>query len=153
MPWSPPGRLDDSEQGPDLLDEVRDGKEIDSEQQEEVEVAELPKGVARTLARFVGSEQDLAQARSTLDQGSVDLAPSDLLVTLTQCLLDNQKLFGREGLSEHKNYALFVAKAAESLKLAHTSLQNSPDEAIQARADELQARIDAMYGRKPGGKS
>jgi hypothetical protein len=145
--------VDDSEQGPDLLDEVRDGKEIDSEQQEQVEVVELPKGVARTLARFAGSEQDLAQARTTLEQGSVDLVPSGLLVTLTQCLLDNQKLFGREGLSEHKNYALFVAKAAESLKLAHTSLQDSPDEAIQARADELQAQIDAMYGKKTGGKS
>ena len=145
--------VDDSEQGPDQLEEVRGGGTLDSEQQEEVEVVELPKGVARTLARFVGSEQDLAKARTTLEQGSVDLVPSGVLVTLTQCLLDNQKLFGREGLSEHKNYALFVVKAAESLKLAHTSLQDSPDEAIQARADELQAQIDAMYGRKPGGKS
>lgn len=145
--------VDDSEQGPDQLEEVRGGGMLDSEQQEEVEVVELPKGVARTLARFVGSEQDLAQARTTLEQGSVDLVPGGVLVTLTQCLLDNQKLFGREGLSEHKNYALFVVKAAESLKLARTSLQESPDEAVQAKADELQAQIDAMYGRKPGGKS
>ena len=145
--------VDDSEQGPDQLEGVRSGGLLDSEQQEEVEVVELPKGVARTLARFVGSEQDLAQARTTLEQGSVDLVPSGLLVTLTQCLLDNQKLFGREGLSEHKNYALFVVKAAESLELAFKSLQESPDEAIQARADELKAQIDAMYGRKSGKKS
>ena len=145
--------VDDSEQGPDQLEEVRSGNLLDSEQQEEVEVVELPKGVARSLARFVGSEQDLAQARTTLEQGSVDLVPSGLLVTLTQCLLDNQKLFGREGLSEHKNYALFVVKAAESLELAFKRLQDSPDEAIQTRADELKAQIDAMYGKKSDGKS
>ena len=145
--------VDDSEQGTDLLDEVRDGKEIDSEQQEQVEVVELPKGVARTLALFVGSGEDLAQARSTLEQGSVDLVPSRLLVTLTQCLLDNQKLFGREGLSEINAYSLFLRQAVQALNLATASLQDHPDEAIQARADELQARIDEMYGKKTDGKS
>lgn len=139
--------VDDSEQGPDQLEEVRSGKLLDSEQQEEVEVVELPKGVARTLARFVGSEQDLAQARATLEQGAVDLVPSGVLVTLTQCLLDNQKLFGREGLSEVKNYSIFLHQADKSLHLAYASLQEHPDEAIQAGADELKAEIDKLYGR------
>ena len=139
--------VDDSEQGPDQLEEVRSGKLLDSEQQEEVEVVELPKGVARTLARFVGSEQDLAQARATLEQGAVDLVPSGVLVTLTQCLLDNQKLFGREGLSEVKNYSIFLHQADKSLHLAYASLQEHPEEAIQAGADELKAEIDKLYGR------
>lgn len=145
--------VDDSDQGPDQLEEVRDGKTLDSEQQELVEVVELPKGVARTLARFVGSEEDLVQARTTLEQGSVDLVPSRLLLTVTQCLLDNQKLFGREGLSEIKSYLIFLRGAVESLNLAVADLKDRPDEAIQAKADELKAEIEAMYEKKTDGKS
>jgi len=139
--------VDDSEQGPDQLEEVRSGNLLDSEQQEEVEVVELPKGVARTLARFVGSEEDLAQARTTLEQGSVDLVPSGVLLTVAQCILDNQKLFGREGLSEVKNYSIFLHQADKSLNMALASLEAHPDEAIQAGADELKAEIDKLYGR------
>lgn len=139
--------VDDSEQGPDYLAEVRSGNLLDSEQQEEVEVAELPKGVARTLARFVGSGEDLAQARTTLEQGSVDLVPSGVLLTVAQCILDNQKLFGREGLSEVKNYSIFLHQADKTLNLALASLEAHPDEAIQAGADELKAEIDKLYGR------
>ena len=139
--------VDDSEQGPDQLEEVRSGNLLDSEQQEEVEVVELPKGVARTLARFVGSEEDLVQARTTLEQGSVDLVPSGVLLTVAQCILDNQKLFGREGLSEVKNYSIFLHQADKSLNMALASLEAHPDEAIQAGADELKAEIDKLYGR------
>ena len=144
---------DASNQSSEQLDQIRSGELLDSEEQELLEVNEQPVGVARTLARFVGTEEDHALAQKTLEQGSVDLVPSGLLVTLTQCLLDNQKLFGREGLSEHKNYALFLMEAAESLKLALTSLQDRPDEAIQLRADELKAQIEAMYGKKTDDKS
>ncbi|MYC81724.1 MAG: hypothetical protein F4X19_06475 [Acidobacteria bacterium] len=139
--------VDDSEQGPDQLEEVRGGNLLDSEQQEEVEVVELPKGVARTLARFVGAEEDLAQARTTLGQGAVDLVPSGVLLTMAQCILDNQKLFGREGLSEVKNYSIFLHQADKTLNMALASLEEHPDEAIQAGADELKAEIDKLYGR------
>lgn len=139
--------VDDSEQGPDQLEEVRGGNLLDSEQQEEVEVVELPKGVARTLARFVGSEEDLARARTTLEQGAVDLVPSGVLLTMAQCILDNQKLFGREGLSEVKNYSIFLHQADKTLNMALASLEEHPDEAIQAGADELKAEIDKLYGR------
>lgn len=139
--------VDDSEQGPDQLEEVRSGNLLDSEQQEEVEVVELPKGVARTLARFVGLEEDLAQARTTLEQGSVDLVPSGVLLMVAQCILDNQKLFGREGLSEVKNYSIFLHQADKSLNMALASLEEHPDEAIQTGADELKAEIDKLYGR------
>ena len=139
--------VDDSEQGPDQLEEVRGGNLLDSEQQEEVEVVELPKGVARTLARFVGSEEDLAQARTALEQGSVDLVPSGVLLTVAQCILDNQKLFGREGLSEVKNYSIFLHQADKTLNMALASLEEHPDEAIQAGADQLKAEIDKLYGR------
>ena len=140
--------VDDSDPGPDQLEELRSGKTLDSEQQQQVEAIELPRGVARTLARFVGSEEDLDLARTTLDQGSVDLVPSRLLLTVAQCLLDNQKLFGREGLSEIRSYSLFLQEAAKLLNLAFASLQESPDEAIQAGADQMKDEIDTMYGRK-----
>jgi hypothetical protein len=130
------------------MEELRSGKTLDSEQQQQVEAIELPRGVARTLARFVGSEEDLDLARTTLDQGSVDLVPSRLLLTVAQCLLDNQKLFGREGLSEIRSYSLFLQEAAKLLNLAFASLQESPDEAIQAGADQMKDEIDTMYGRK-----
>ncbi len=145
--------VDDSEQGPDQLEEVRSGTMLDSEQQEEVEVVELPKGIARTLARFLDSGEDLAQARATLDEGSVELVPSRALLTVAQCILDNQKLFGREGLSEVKNYSIFLHQADKALNLTLASLQEHPDEAIQASADQLKAEIDALYGRKTDDKS
>lgn len=140
--------VDDSDKGPDQLEEVRAGKLLDSEQQQQVEVVALPMGIARMLARFLGSEGDLVQAQTTLKQGAMDLVPSQLLLTVTQCLLDNQKLFGREGLSEIKNYSLFLREALESLNLALARLQDRPDETIQARADELKEQIEAMYGKK-----
>ena len=105
-------------------------------------------GIARMLARFLGSEGDLVQAQTTLKQGAMDLVPSQLLLTVTQCLLDNQKLFGREGLSEIKSYSLFLREAVESLNLALARLQDRPDETIQARADKLKEQIEAMYGKK-----
>ncbi len=145
--------VDDSEQGPDQLQEVRSGTMLDSEQQEEVEVVELPKGIARTLARFLDSGEDLAQARATLDEGSVELVPSRALLTVAQCILDNQKLFGREGLSEVKNYSIFLHQADKALNLTIASLQEHPDEAIQASADQLKAEIDVLYGRKTDDKS
>ena len=145
--------VDDSEQGPDQLEEVRSGTMLDSEQQEEVEVVELPKGIARTLARFLDSGEDLAQARATLDEGSVELVPSRALLTVAQCILDNQKLFGREGLSEVKNYSIFLHQADKALNLTLASLQEHPDEAIQTSADQLKAEIDALYGRKTDDKS
>ena len=130
------------------LDQVKIGRLLDSEEQQQVEAVEVPMGVGRTLATFLGAEEDQALARKTLEQGSVDLVPSQLLLTVAQCLLDNQKLFGREGLSEFKNYSLFLREAAESLNLALATLQDRPDEAIQAKAEQLKEEIQAMFGTK-----
>ncbi len=139
---------DASDQSSEQLNQIKSGKLLDSEEQQQVEAVELPMGVARTLARFLGAEEDHTLARKTLEQGSVDLVPSQLLLTVAQCLLDNQKLFGREGLSEIKNYSLFLREAAESLNLALASLQDRPDEAIQMKADQLKEEIEAMFGKK-----
>lgn len=139
---------DASGQSSEQLDQVRSGELLDSEEQQLLEVNEQPVGVARTLARFVSAEEDHALAQKTLEQGSVDLVPSQLLLAVAQCLLDNQKLFGREGLSEARSYYLFLRKASESLNLALDSLQDRPDEAIQAKADQMKEQIESMVGKK-----
>ena len=127
-----------------LIEEVKKGNLLDSEQLKIAEEQELREGVLVSLSTFLGAKGDRNQARKLLEEGSKPLDPAEFFVRAGRIFLDDQQLFGRKMLNEVQYYRLFFQKAQECLDLAQKILKDKPIKETQAAADQLKADLEAV---------
>jgi hypothetical protein len=127
-----------------LIEEVKKGNLLNSEQLKIAEEQELREGVLVSLATFLGVENDRNKARKLLEEGSRPLDPAEFFVKSGRIFLDDQKLFGRKILNEVQYYRLFFQKAQECLTLAQKILKDRPNKETQETADQLKADLEMV---------
>jgi len=125
-----------------LIEEVKKGNLLDSDQLKRAEEQELREGVLVSLATFLGAEGDRNKAKKLLEGGSKPLDPADFFVQIGTIFLDDQNLFGRKALNEIQYYRLFFQKAQECSLLAQKILKDKPNKDTQAMADRLKADLE-----------
>ncbi len=124
-----------------LIEEVKKGNLLDSEQLRIAEEQELREGILVSLATFLGAEGDRNKARKLLEEGSRPLDPAEFFVKAGRIFLDDQKLFGRKTLNEIQYYRLFFQKAQQCLDLAQKILKDKPNKETQSLVDQLKADL------------
>ncbi len=131
-----------------LIEEVKKGNLLDSEQLKIAEEQELREGVLVSLAMFLGAENDRNKAKKLLEEGSRPLDPAEFFVRVGEMFLDDQKLFGRKTLNEVQYYRLFFQKAQECLTLAQKILKDKPNKETEETAAQL--KVDLETAEKKG---
>jgi hypothetical protein len=127
-----------------LIEEVKKGNLLNSEQLKIAEEQELREGVLVSLATYLGTENDRNKARKLLEEGSRPLDPAEFFVRSGRIFLEDQKLFGRKILNEIQYYRLFFQKAQECLNLAQKILKEKPNQEAQETADQLKVDLEMV---------
>jgi hypothetical protein len=127
-----------------FLDLVLRGNIIEPDRRAQAEEDELGNGVVRMLTRFLGAGEDRAQARKVLEKGSAELDHAVFFTTMSEVLLNSQKLFARSVLNEPDRYQSFFQKATESFNLVEKLLKAKPDKDLQKTADKIKSDIEAL---------
>jgi hypothetical protein len=127
-----------------LIEEVKKGNLLDTEQLKIAEEQELREGVLVSLATFLGAENDRNKARKLLEEGSRPLDPAEFFVRAGRMFLDDQELFSRKTLNEIQYYRLFFQKAQECLTLAQKILKDKPNKETQTTVDQLKADLETV---------
>ena len=127
-----------------LIEEVKKGNLLDSEQLKIAEEQELREGVLVSLAMFLGAENDRNKAKKLLEEGSRPLDPAEFFVRVGEMFLDDQKLFGRKTLNEIQYYRLFYQKAQECLNLAQKILKDKPNKETEETATKLKVELETV---------
>ena len=127
-----------------MIEEVKKGNLLDTDQLKIAEEQELREGVLVSLATFLGAENDRNKARKLLEEGSRPLDPAEFFVRAGRMFLDDQKLFSRKTLNEIQYYRLFFQKAQECLTLAQKILKDKPNKETQTAADQLKADLETV---------
>jgi hypothetical protein len=127
-----------------FLDLVLRGNVIEPDRRAQVEEDEVRNGVIRMLTHFLGAGEDRAKARKALESGSAELDHTVFFITVSEVLLNSQKLFARSVLNEPDKYQVFFQRAAESYNLVEKLLKAKPDKDLQKAADKVKSDIEAL---------
>lgn len=130
-----------------LIEEVKKGNLLDSEQLKIAEEQELREGVLVSLATFLGAENDRNKARKLLEAGSRPLDPAEFFLRSGKVFLEDQDLFGRKILNEVHYYRLFFQKAQECLTLAQKILKDKPNKEAEETANQLKLDLETVEKR------